>query len=63
MIERELDTPLYELIREYRGGFTAGYWNTMSKFWGYDLKRGYMEGDDPILDVVLGNFDLSNPDK
>ena len=63
MIERELDTPLYDLIREYRGGFTAGYWNTMSKFWGYDLKRGYMEGDDPILDVVLGNFDLSNPDK
>ncbi len=42
---------------------TAGYWNTMSKFWGYDLKRGYMEGDDPILDAVLEDFSLANPDK
>ncbi len=63
MVERELDTPLYDLIKTYRGGMTAGYWNTMSKFWGYDLKRGYMEGDDPILDAVLEDFSLANPDK
>lgn len=61
MIERELDVPLYDLIKTYRGGLTAGYWNTMSKFWGYDLKRGYMEGDDPILDAVLEDFVLSQP--
>ncbi len=59
MIEKELDTPLYDLLKTYRGGFTAGYWNTLSKFWGYDLKRGYMEGDDPILDAVLQDFKLS----
>jgi hypothetical protein len=63
MIERELDTPLYDLVKTYRGGMTATYWNTMSKFWGYDLKRGYMEGDDPILDAVLEDFSLANPDK
>ena len=59
MIERELDTPLHSLIKTYRGGFTAGYWNTLAKFWGYDLKRGYNEGDDPILDAVLQDFDIS----
>ncbi len=59
MVERELQTPLYDLIRAYRGGLTATYWNTMSKFWGYDLKRGYLEGDDPILDAVLEDFDIS----
>lgn len=59
MVERELQVPLYDLIKTYRGGLTAGYWNTMSKFWGYDLKRGYMQGDDPILDAVLEDFILS----
>ena len=63
MIEKELDTPLYTLIKTYRGGFTAGYWNTLSKFWGYDLKRGYMEGDDPILDAVLQDFPLTLPEE
>jgi hypothetical protein len=59
MVERELDTPLYDLIKTYRGGMTAGYWNTASKFWGYDLKHGYIEGEDPILDAVLEDFILS----
>lgn len=61
MVERELDTPLYELIRTYRGGMTAGYWNTASKLWGYDLKHGYVPGEDPILDAVLEDFILSAP--
>lgn len=61
MVEKELQTPLYDLIRTYRGGMTAGYWNTMSKFWGYDLKHGYIEGEDPILDAVLEDFILSQP--
>ncbi len=63
MIEKELETPLYDLIKTYRGGLTAGYWNTLSKFWGYDLKRGYMEGDDPILDAVLLDFPLTLPEE
>ncbi len=63
MVERELETPLYDLIRTYRGGMTAGYWNTASKFWGYDLKHGYIEGEDPILDAVLEDFILSQEDE
>lgn len=59
MVERELDKPLHTLIKTYRGGLTAGYWNTLSKFWGYDLKEGYNEGDDPILDAVLQDFNIS----
>lgn len=59
MLEKELDTPFYTLIKTYRGGLTAGYWNTLSKFWGYDLKHGYIEGEDPILDAVLQDFILT----
>ena len=59
MVERELDTPMYKLIKTYRGSFTAGYWNTFSKMWGYNLKEGYQEGKDPILDAVLQDFNIS----
>ena len=59
MIEKELDTPFYDLMKDMKGGFTASYWNQMGKLFSYDLKEGYHEGDDPILDVVLNDFDIS----
>ena len=59
MIEKELDRPFYSLMKELRGGMTATYWNGLGKMYGYDLKEKYNEGDDPILDAVLQDFDLS----
>jgi hypothetical protein len=59
MIERELDTPIYFLIKDLRGGLTARYWATMAGFYGHKLKDGYTVGDDPILDMVLDDFDIS----
>ena len=59
MIERELDRPMHSLLKELKGSFTASYWHQFSKMYGYDLKRGYIEGDDPLLDAVLQDFDIS----
>ncbi len=59
MIERELDTPFFYLLKGLRGGFTATYWSALSRFYGYRLKRGYKEGEDKILDSVLKDFDIS----
>lgn len=59
MIEKELDTPMYDLIKNLRGGFTASYWNTFSKFFGHRLKDGYIRGEDEILDAVLDDLDIS----
>jgi hypothetical protein len=59
MIERELDTDIYTLIKSLRGGMTASYWGTFSRFYGFRLKEGYIKGKDPILDVVLQDFDIS----
>ena len=59
MVERELDTPLYSLIKELRNGLTATYWNTMGSSFGHDLKEGYHEGQDHILDAVLQDMDIS----
>ena len=59
MIENELDTPMFELIKALRGSLSASYWNTTAKFFGYKLKRGYIIGEDPIMDMVLDDFDIS----
>ncbi|MEO0732748.1 MAG: DUF4294 domain-containing protein [Bacteroidota bacterium] len=59
MIERELDVPIYDLIKELRGGLTARYWATLGGFYGHRLKHKYEEGDDRILDAVLDDYDIS----
>ena len=59
MIERELDMPIYDLIKDLRGGLTARYWATMASFFGHKLTDQYTVGDDRILDAVLDDFDIS----
>lgn len=59
MIEKELDVPVYDLIKELRGGLTARYWATLAGFYGHKLKHKYTIGDDRILDAVLDDFDVS----
>jgi hypothetical protein len=58
MIERQLDEPFYEIIRQTRGGTTATYWNALGKMNGYHLKEGYQLGQDPLLDAVLLDYDF-----
>ncbi len=60
MIERELDTPMYDLVKGLKGGFTASYYNQFGKLYGYKLKSGYVEGEDKLLDIVLQDFDISH---
>lgn len=59
MLERELNKPFYEIIKELKGGFTAYYWNKLGKINGYDLKEKYNYGEDALLDSILDEYDLS----
>ncbi len=58
MIERHLDTPMYDVLKNVRGGFTATKWQTVGKLYGYDLKVGYTPGEDKVLDMILGDFEI-----
>lgn len=60
MIERETGKPMHDLVKNLRGGMTASYWSTFSRFYGYDLKSGYIVGEDHILDIVLDDFNVSH---
>lgn len=59
MIERELDTPMYDLVKGLRGGWTATYWSVLGGFYGHHLKEGYERGKDPMLDIVLDDLNLT----
>ncbi len=59
MIEKELNTPMFSLIKNLKSGVAASYWNTLGKLYGHDLKEGYIPGKDPVLDAVLNDMDIS----
>ena len=58
MIEKELGVPFFKVIKETRGGVTASYYSSFGRFYGYRLKKGYLRGQDPILDQVLEDFNI-----
>lgn len=60
MIERELDVPMYDLVKDLRGGFSATYWSTFGKMYDIDIKQGYNAEDDPILEAILSGMDISH---
>ena len=62
MIEKEVEKPFYDVIRETRGGMTAGYWHNLGKIWGYDLKKGYQQGEDKLLDEIFLDYDFGQPE-
>lgn len=47
LVSRETGLSTHELIKEYKSGITATFWQTIGKKFGYDLKHHY----DPINDV------------
>ncbi|MEZ4906591.1 MAG: DUF4294 domain-containing protein [Saprospiraceae bacterium] len=62
MIEKETGEPFYDLVKRMRNGFVAFYWNQFGKFYDYDLKEGYIRGNDKVLDTVLQDFKFDNID-
>ena len=41
LVDRECGMPPYEIIKNYRSGFTAGFWQMVAKLFGADLKKRY----------------------
>lgn len=54
LIDRETQYTAYEVLREFRGGFIAGFWQGVSKIFGQDLKSEYDRlGEDRILEQII----------
>ena len=54
LIDRETQNTSYDLIREYRGKFSAFFWQGIARIFGSDLKTNYdPEGDDYLIEEVV----------
>jgi hypothetical protein len=41
LIDRETEQTSYEIVREFRGGFVAGFWQGVARIFGHNLKDEY----------------------
>lgn len=58
LIDRELGRTSYYVIREYRGRFSAGFWQAVARFFGNDLKRPYDRfGEDRATEDLIDLYD------
>lgn len=54
LIDRETEYTAYEVLKEFRGGFVAGFWQGVSKIFGQDLKSEYdKEGEDRLIEQIV----------
>lgn len=54
LIYRETGNNCYELIHEYKGGFTAGFWQTIAIIFGSNLKQNYdPEEKDKVMESIV----------
>lgn len=54
LINRETGNNCYEIIKEYRGGLTARFYQTVAFFFGSSLKQPYdKKGDDAEMEKIV----------
>jgi hypothetical protein len=54
LINRQTGNNCYDIIKEYKGGFTARFWQTVAFFFGTSLKQPYdAKGDDQQIESIV----------
>ena len=61
LLDRETGSISYDIVKEFRGGFTAWFFQGIAKMFDYDLKSEYdPEGDDKIIEEVVKQVEQGN---
>jgi hypothetical protein len=54
LINRQTGNNCYNIIKQYKGGFTARFWQTVAFFFGSSLKQPYdAQGDDKVMESIV----------
>jgi len=54
LINRQTGNNCYELISEYKGSFTARFWQTVAFVFGSNLKQSYdAAGEDRVIESIV----------
>lgn len=58
LIDRETQNTSYTLIRDYRGKFSAAFWQGIARIFGTNLKEEYDRfGDDALIELIIQEID------
>jgi len=58
LIDRETQNTSYELIKEYRGKFSAAFWQSIARIFGTNLKAEYDPlGEDALIESIIMEID------
>lgn len=59
LIDRELQSAPYSILKEYRGSFSAVFWQTIARLFGNNLKDRYdPKGEDQMLDEIVEMIEM-----
>lgn len=54
LIYRQTGNNCFEIIKEYKGGFNAGFWQSVAFLFGSSLKQAYdPEGEDKTMETIV----------
>ena len=54
LLDRETGSISYDIVKEFRGGFTAWFFQGIAKMFSYDLKTEYdAEGEDKLIEEIV----------
>jgi hypothetical protein len=58
LIDRETQNTSYELIRDYRGKFSAAFWQGIARIFGTNLKAEYDPyGEDALIELIINEIE------
>ena len=59
LIDRETEQTAYQIIKDFRGGFVAGFWQMFAKMFGNNLKLDYQpEKRDKLLEQIVTYYEM-----
>ena len=61
LIDREVGKSSYSIIKDYKNGMAAGFWQGIAKIFGTDLKKPYdPEGEDKLTEELVGIWEAGD---
>jgi hypothetical protein len=58
LIDRETQNTSYDLIRDYRGKFSAAFWQGIARIFGTNLKEEYDPyGEDMVIELIINEIE------
>ena len=59
LIDRETMNTSFDLIKQYRGGFSASFWQAIARIFGTNLKEEYDPyGQDILIELIIQDIEI-----